>query len=152
MAALIRSATSADIPAMVDLLRELFSIEVDFTPEPAKQQQGLELLLRRGDQACVLVAEQAGRVAGMVTAQVVVSTAEGSEVAWIEDLVITKEFRGQGLGRELLTAVEHWCIERGLKRMQLLADRENSPALEFYRRQGWQTTQMFAWRKYPSET
>ena len=152
MAALIRPATPADIPPMVELLRELFSIEVDFTPEPSKQRSGLELLLRCGDRACVLVAEQAGRVVGMVTAQVVVSTAEGADVAWIEDLVVTEEARGQGLGRELLATVERWCVERGLQRMQLLADRENAPALEFYRRQGWQTTQMFAWRKYPRKT
>ena len=46
MAALIRPATPADIPPMVELLRELFSIEVDFTPEPSKQRSGLELLLR----------------------------------------------------------------------------------------------------------
>ena len=32
--------------------------------------------------------------------------------------------------------------------MQLLADRTNHPALDFYRRQGWQHTQLICLRKY----
>ena len=130
----------------------MFSIEVDFAPNPAKQKRGLELLLDRGDKACALVAEESGRVVGMVTAQVLVSTAEGSEVAIIEDLVVAEAVRGRGIGRQLLGAIELWCFHRGLTRMQLLADRHNTPALEFYRRQGWAETQLVAWRKYSGRT
>jgi hypothetical protein len=36
---------------------------------------------------------------------------------------------------------------QGMTRLQLLADKSNSPALAFYTRQGWQSTQLFALRK-----
>ncbi len=148
----VRAATRSDIPALVELLGELFRIESDFTPEPAKQQLGLTLLLDRDDQACVLVAEESGCVVGMVTAQVLISTAQGAEVALVEDLVVTETARGCGIGRQLIAALEQWCSRRGLTRMQLLADRHNTPALEFYRRQHWSETQLAAWRKYPEQT
>jgi GNAT superfamily N-acetyltransferase len=148
----IRAATRTDIPAMVELLGELFSIESDFTPEAAKQQGGLELLLARGDKACLLVAEDSSRVVGMISAQMLVSTAEGAEVALLEDLVVTEPVRKRGVGRQLLAAMEQWCLERGLTRMQLLADRHNTPALDFYRRERWVETQLMAWRKFPGQT
>ena len=39
--ALIRFAKNNDIPAMVELLNELFSIEEDFTADREKQEEGL---------------------------------------------------------------------------------------------------------------
>jgi ribosomal protein S18 acetylase RimI-like enzyme len=148
----IRSATRTDIPALLELLGELFSIEVDFTPDSAKQERGLKMLLDRGEQACVLVAIESGRVVGMITAQVLVSTAEGADVALIEDLVVTQAARGRGIGHNLLGAMQEWCADRGLARMQLLADQHNTPAQEFYRRQRWAETQLVAWRKYSDRT
>jgi GNAT superfamily N-acetyltransferase len=148
----VRIATPTDLPALVVLLSELFSIEVDFSPDTAKQRRGLELLLDAGERACVLVAEEAGQVVGMVTAQILISTAEGADVALIEDMVVTQSARGRGIGQRLLAEIESWCAERGLARLQLLADRQNTPASEFYQRCGWLPTQMVAWRKFPPST
>src|SRR5687767_1407086 len=41
----IEPATSGDIPALCDLLILLFSQEADFTPDRAKQERGLRLIL-----------------------------------------------------------------------------------------------------------
>ena len=42
----IRTATKEDIPAMAELLHQLFAIEADFTPDYDTQVKGLELLLQ----------------------------------------------------------------------------------------------------------
>ena len=83
----------------------------------------------------------------MVTAQTVVSTAEGGESVWIEDVIVRDAFRRRGIGRKLVQAVEQWCSGRGVTRMQLLADGSNEPAMEFYPRRGWTRTGMVAFRK-----
>lgn len=145
----IRPAQPADLPALCSLLGDLFSIEADFKPEPALQRVGLERLLQRPADALVLVAELDGVVIGMCTAQVLISTAEGGEVALVEDVVVRTDHRGSGAGSALLAALETWCRERGIRRLQLLADRGNTPALDFYQRKGWQPTQLMAWRRYP---
>lgn len=134
---------------MVSLLEALFTIEADFAFDAAKQRAGLEGLLESG-QACVLVAEREGRVVGMVSVQTVISTAEGGPVGWVEDLVVAEDCRGLGIGRRLLEHLETWAIRNGLSRLQLLADRNNGPALGFYERLGWAETSLIALRKFPA--
>jgi len=143
----IRRATSRDLDALVRLLGVLFSIEADFAPDVERQRRGLAMLLATPERAAVLVAERAGAVAGMVTAQLVVSTAEGGPSALVEDMVVEANERRHGVGRALLAAAEAWAAERGATRLQLLADRENAPALRFYERLGWRWTQLVCLRR-----
>lgn len=143
----IREAGLSDVEAMVGLLRALFALEPDFTFNEAKQRRGLVQLLCQAEGKCALVAEAGGRVIGMCTVQRVISTAEGAAVGWVEDVVVDAEYRGQGVGKWLLMTLEQWATAQGLKRLQLLADRENRAALEFYKAQGWNTVRMVPLRK-----
>jgi GNAT superfamily N-acetyltransferase len=142
----VEPARKADIPALVQLLSLLFSIEQDFRPDSEKQRKGLELLLEKPENAVLLVCRTAREVVGMVSAQLVISTATGAPSAWIEDLVLLPEYRARDLGRRLLDAAADWAWARGARRLQLLADADNSPALAFYAHLGWQPTRLFAWR------
>ena len=142
----IRPATLGDLSAMVALLGELFALERDFAFAPAKQEQGLRLLLE-DPTALLLVAASQDQVCAMVSLQTLISTAEGARVGLLEDLVVTKSMQGQGLGQALLAAVATWAQTQDLPRIQLLADQTNLPALEFYHRQGWQSTQIVALRR-----
>jgi GNAT superfamily N-acetyltransferase len=143
----IRSATTGDIPALVALLSSLFSIEADFDIDTERQECGLALMLERPDERCILLAESDGKIVGMVTLQVLISTAEGGPVGLIEDMVVHESARGRGVGKKLLAAMETWAWERGLTRLQLLADNANTGALRFYEREGWDTTQLVCRRK-----
>jgi GNAT superfamily N-acetyltransferase len=146
----ITPATAADIPALIELLAVLFSIERDFQPDAEAQRRGLEMLLARPDKGVILVARHATAGAvGMVSAQLVISTASGAPSAWVEDVVIRPEFRAGGLGRRLLDAVSDWAVAHGARRLQLLADADNAPALAFYKHLNWQATRLFAWRIFP---
>ena len=135
----IRQAKHGDLPVLVGLLHQLFSLEQDFEPEPDRQRRGLALLLD-SPQAAVLVAEFEGRLVGMLTVQILVSTAQGGAVGLVEDVVVDAAHRGRGIGEAMLAYLRHWSRQRGLSRLQLLADRDNLRALEFYRKQGWTTT------------
>ncbi|MDR2031571.1 MAG: GNAT family N-acetyltransferase [Azoarcus sp.] len=145
----IEPASAADIPALIELLDILFSIEQDFRPDAEKQRRGLELLLQNPETACVMAARAESGIIGMASAQLVVSTACGAPSAWIEDVVLRPAHRGHGHGRALLDALARWAAARGAARIQLLADADNAPALDFYRHQAWQPTRLFAWRKFP---
>ena len=142
----VRAARPDDLEPMVELLRLLFAIEEDFNFDAARQRQGLALLLCEA-RACVLVAEAEGRVVGMCTGQLVISTAEGGPSLLVEDVVITAEHRGKGAGRELMAAMTRWAGTQGATRMKLLADRNNPPALRFYERLGWRTTALICLRR-----
>jgi len=142
----IRPARADDLDALAGLLQELFSLEADFSFDRATQHQGLELMNLR-EAARLLVAEVKGRVIGMCSGQLVVSTAEGGPAAWVEDVVVEREWRGRGVGQRLLEAVTAWARERGASRLQLLADQDNRPALDFYGHLGWQQTRLVCLRR-----
>ncbi|TWH57987.1 ribosomal protein S18 acetylase RimI-like enzyme [Desulfitobacterium sp. LBE] len=148
MKPVIREAVPADITDMAKLLKTLFSLEADFSYDETKQRRGLEMMLEDGAWRCMMVAEQNGRVIGMVTSQLLVSTAEGGLSAWVEDLVVEEPYQGQGTGRALLLSLQAWAAARGVKRLQLLADRSNTRALAFYRKMAWQFTELICLRTY----
>jgi GNAT superfamily N-acetyltransferase len=145
----IRPAKPEDIPRLCGLLAELFSIETDFKIDLVKQVKGLTMLLHDPSDASLLVAAARGdEIIGMGTAQLIVSTAEGGAVALVEDIIVRKEYRGAGIGAGILSLIEQWCKERRATRLQLLADRNNTPALDFYSHRGWASTNLVCLRKY----
>jgi GNAT superfamily N-acetyltransferase len=145
----IEPANHADIPGLIALLGVLFSIEQDFRPDAEKQHRGLALLLNQPGRGQIFVAREPERgIVGMVSAQLVISTAAGAASAWIEDVVVIEDCRGTGLGRRLLEAATAWASSRGAKRVQLLVDADNHPALGFYRHLDWEPTRLLAWRKF----
>lgn len=143
----IRRAKYSDISGMIRLLRILFSIEVDFVFEERTQQSGLEMMLDDCTNRCIMVAERNRQIVGMCTAQILVSTAEGGIVALIEDLVVEDACRGQGIGKKLILSLEAWAMARGVRRLQLLADRNNIRALEFYGKMDWKATELVCRQK-----
>ena len=144
---MIRPATNDDLPDLLALLEQLFSIEEDFLFDAEKQIRGLELLIHQ-ENGQIMVAEVDARVVGMATGQLLVSTAEGNLALLVEDVVVSPAHQGQGLGSALLQAVGDWGRAFGAVRMQLLADLENGRALEFYKKHKWRKTQLICLRKY----
>jgi GNAT superfamily N-acetyltransferase len=142
-------ANESDIDDLVSLLSDLFTIEKDFNPDLSKQKKGLELIVKNNNTATVQVAKNiAGKVIGMVTAQLVISTAQGAASAWIEDMVVHSSYRGQGIGKKLLQRTLDWAKKNGATRAQLLVDIENTEALGYYEHLKWESTQLQARRVF----
>lgn len=144
---IIREAVLQDMDALAGLLIQLFSIETDFNIDEPKHRRGLAMMLEDNDSRCVMVAEQNGRVIGMCTVQLVVSTAEGGLSGLVEDVVVDSDCRGKGIGRRLLRAIEKRAVSKGALRLQLLADKTNPPALSFYEKMNWKQTKMICLRR-----
>src|SRR6478752_2262498 len=110
-------AVKSDIPCLLNLLSSLFNIEKDFSADATKQKKGLELLINNESTATIKVARNTeGKVVGMVTAQLVISTAQGTPSAWIEDMVVDTLYRGHGIGKQLLQEAITWSKENGASR------------------------------------
>lgn len=142
---LIRCATTEDSDAMLVLLNQLFGVEQDFRFDAPTQRRGLAMLLA-SSLARVFVAEAEGVVRGMATGQLVVSTAQGGLSVLVEDVVVDGGWRRRGIGTLLLAELRRWARSQGADRMQLLADRDNETGLAWYRRRGWQHTNLICLR------
>ena len=133
----IEKATPADIPALSELLSALFSQEAEFTPNSEAQAKGLNQIIRNPEVGAVLVAREGGQVVGMVNLLFTVSTALGGQVALLEDMVVSSQARGAGVGSELLDQAISFARAQGCKRITLLTDRENESAQRFYGKKGF---------------
>jgi GNAT superfamily N-acetyltransferase len=143
----IRKATMGDIEAMSRMVGALFSMEPDFAADTAKQRRGLEAILRSGGAAAFVAETGSGAAVGMVTVQLVISSAEGGPSGLLEDLFVEEPHRREGVASALVGAAEAWCLERGATRVQLLADRGNDRALRFYDAAGYLPTRLVARRR-----
>jgi len=143
---IVRQAQKDDVESLVLLLGVLFSIEADFCVNSALQRQGL-LQMLDNETGCLLVADADGQVVGMCSGHLTVSTAEGGPALLVEDVVVHQDFRGKGIGTRLMESLVEWGKAKGVSRFQLLADRNNTPALDFYTKLGWQTTSLICLRK-----
>ncbi|MGZ4600865.1 MAG: N-acetyltransferase family protein [Oryzihumus sp.] len=132
--ATIRPATPDDVPAILRLVHELAAYEkepdaVEATPE------GFLACLFPADGAPTAwahVAEVDGDVVGMAVWYLTFSTWLGRPGIWLEDLYVTPEQRGSGLGKELLATLARICVERGYGRLEWWVLRWNTPSIGFY--------------------
>lgn len=143
----ISQAEYRDLDQLADLLAELFTLENDFCPDHEKQLHGLRLILDNPALGRLFVLRDQGRVAGMANMLITVSTAEGCRVAVLEDVIIGNEYRGKGLGRRLVEHVLARAKTDGMTRITLLADRDNKAAMGFYRKLGFEHSQMVVLRR-----
>lgn len=143
----IRNARKGDIDALTMLLTKLCSIEagLSFDHHP---RQGLNLLLGGcRKHHCIKVAEVDAQVVGMCSVQIILSATEGAWVGLVENMVVEPGFRGSGVGRALMSHIRDWARKRALMRLQLLTDRTNFSALDFYDKLGWHPTQLICLRR-----
>jgi GNAT superfamily N-acetyltransferase len=142
----IRSAGSADVPALARLLGQLFAEEAEFTPDVETQARGLAMIVADPAAGRILVADEEGRAIGMVSLLYTISTALGARVAILEDMVIDRDCRGSGIGGKLLAGAIEAARADGARRITLLTDHDNIRAHGFYSAFGFERSAMVPFR------
>jgi GNAT superfamily N-acetyltransferase len=140
------TARAADIPALVELLGILFTLEAELSPDPEKQKRALEVILQDESRARIYVARNDGRIVAMAALHFTTSTAEGGKVAWFEDCIVRPEHRRKGVGKALLEYVIGQAKAAGALRVMLLTDGDNATAQALYRKAGFRNSAMLAMR------
>ena len=130
-------ANAKDLPQLVELLGQLFAQEAEFSPDAAKQEAALKLILADAKTGRVFVARDGARVVAMASLLYTVSTAEGGKAALFEDLVVRPDCRQQGIGATLLEHVIAQARAEGVLRLTLLTDMQNESAQQLYRKLGF---------------
>ncbi len=142
----IEPATIDDLAELTELLTVLFEEGQDFTPDQSKQRHGLRLILEQPNRGRIFVARNDHKILGMVNLLFSISTAEGGFVLMLEDLVIHPEHRGQGFGTRLLEYVIEFARRKDFKRITLLTDKISAEAQRFFKRHGFNYSQMIPMR------
>jgi ribosomal protein S18 acetylase RimI-like enzyme len=126
----IRSATEDDIPSLAELSGEL---GYETTTEEVKAR--FEFLKGKSDHG-IYVAEEAGAVLGFISFERYDTLYMDSGLN-LTGLVVSKEARNKGIGRQLLEAAEKYAAEKGLKFLRLNSGAQRLEAHRFYRNRGF---------------
>jgi GNAT superfamily N-acetyltransferase len=143
---MIRAATQADIPVLVELIGELAEyerardeVEIDdtmleralFGPEPS---------------AFARVATSDELVVGMALYYRSFSTWTGRPGIYLEDLYVRPAYRGLGVGRALLASLARLALDEDCRRLEWSVLDWNKPAIAFYQSIGAVATD--DWTRY----
>ena len=142
----VESATIEDLPELAELVMELFSESKDFAPDRDVQEKGLQLILEQPSRGRIFVLRNNYRIFGMVNLLFTISTARGGFVILMEDVVIHPAHRGQGYGSMLLKHVVEFAKQKNFKRITLLTDKISQESQEFFRRNGFEHSNMIPMR------
>ena len=128
-------AIHSDIPELVELLKALFEQETEFEPKSEAQRKALSKIILDPKIGIILVARDAEKILGMINLLFTESTALGSKVAILEDMVVLSKSRGEGIGSKLIDYAIGKAKKEGYKRITLLTDIENTKAHSFYQKE-----------------
>jgi len=132
----IRPATSADLPLIAGLIRDLATYEkLDHQVRFDEAALGQHLFAPR-PHAEVLIGEVDGEPQGFTLFFHNFSTFEGRPGIWVEDLFVRPAARGAGLGKALLRHCAALAVERGCARLEWSVLDWNAPAIALYRALG----------------
>ena len=133
---IIREATPADVPAIMQLIHDL--AEYEKAPQEVETNEVEIAAALFADQPKVFahVIDLDGEVIGMAIWFLNFSTWLGKHGIYLEDLYVKPKYRGRGYGLAILKFLAALCVQRGYGRFQWWVLDWNTPSIEFYKSQG----------------
>jgi GNAT superfamily N-acetyltransferase len=144
----IAPATPADVPVILQLIRELAEFERLLDQVTATEEQLRDGLFGPKPSAEVIVArlQPGGEVAGFALFFHNFSTFLAKPGIYLEDLYVRQRYRGHGIGEALLRRLARLALERNCGRLEWSVLDWNHRAIDFYKSLG--AVPMHEWTMY----
>ncbi|MEO6194822.1 MAG: GNAT family N-acetyltransferase [Thermoanaerobaculia bacterium] len=132
----IRPATSSDLEAVLALHRDFFA-EEGYAFREEESRANLARLLEEPGLGRIFVMDEDERVIGYLVLTFGFSLEFGGRDGLVDELYVSPEHRGRGLGTRVLDAAEVACREQGIRAVHLVVERYKDGAQALYRRMGF---------------
>jgi len=132
----IKPATRAEVPLILQLIRELADYERAPDDAVATEAQLDKVLFGENPSAEVILAREGAEPVGFAVYFFNFSTWLGQPGLYLEDLFVRPAHRGKGYGRLLLARLAQIARERDCGRMEWAVLEWNEPAIQFYKKLG----------------
>ena len=132
----IRTATSADVPTILALIKELADYERLSREVVATEEDLYQWLFGDRPVAEVVIGEHQGIPVSYALFFYNFSTFLGKPGLYLEDLYVKPDYRHQGFGRTLLAYMARLAKTRNCCRFEWAVLNWNAPAIELYEKLG----------------
>ena len=134
----VRPATPADEEDALDLLEQLFEPPGNVPPDytRGRASTAFRWAVERPD-ADVLLAFDGNKAIGLTSVYADIQSLGFGPKCWLQDMVVDKERRSEGIGGLLMSAAEDWARGQGLTHIELSSNSARVDAHRFYERQGF---------------
>ncbi|MBP5492286.1 MAG: GNAT family N-acetyltransferase [Clostridiales bacterium] len=145
----IRNATMDDAPVLEDLYRELEEDGVFYQPQHfVLSPKGARSVYLKGilesDTQAMFVAEEEGKVIGFAHLMLLkakpFSCLKPETALYLQDLVVTAEYRNRGIGSMFMEKAKEYGRENGADFFRTQVFPGNTDGLRFYKRNGFTET------------
>lgn len=135
---MIRKVTPEDKELYMKFTDAFYHSEAVLHPVPQSHKDAMwEELMRSDDYAECFFIDKDGADAGFLLMAYTFSQESGGKVAWVEEIFILPEFRGQGLGTEFFEFIKKE-IEPKCTRIRLEVEEDNVRAKKLYASLGFE--------------
>ena len=132
----IREATEADVPLILQFIRDLAIYEKLAHKVVATEEDLRRTLFANPRFAEVIFVSENGAEVGFALFFHNYSTFLGQPGIYLEDLFVNPEMRGRGYGKALLAHLARLAKERGCGRLEWAVLNWNTPSIDFYKNLG----------------
>ena len=134
----IRPATFSDEEGALYLLEQLFEPPGGVPPDYTRQRSSASFRWAvEQPNADILLAVDGNKAVGLTSVYADIQSLAFGPKCWLQDMVVDKERRSEGIGEQLMAAAEHWARARGLTHIELSSNGRRVDAHRFYERQGF---------------
>ncbi|MDX2230815.1 MAG: GNAT family N-acetyltransferase [Leptolyngbyaceae cyanobacterium bins.349] len=134
----IRAATIADLDQILELIHQKAAFDGVREPLPVTSTRLRQTLFSDRPCAEVLLAAVNDRAVGFVLFFPTYSSFLAQPSLWIDDLFVQADWRRQGIGTTLLSAVVNTAKTRNCGRIEWTVATSNATGIEFYQHHGAQ--------------
>lgn len=143
-------ATPSELPQLIPLVQAYHQFE-DIDDDAGRIRQALLPLLSSDDHGKIWLIEFEQRLIGYVAICFGYSIEFAGRDAFLDELFIVAEYRGQGFGRQVLTEVLRQLDSWQVKALHLEVERNNHRARELYRSLGFKAREKYTLMTYSSD-
>ncbi len=135
----IRKAAAKDIPALLELYKQLSFNPGDYLAASVDDCKKILKRIEKFPGAALYIAEEDGKVVGTTFLAILPAFAHQTKpFAVIEYVVVEEKLRSRGIGKALMDYCRERAKEAGCYKIMLASSKQRTRAHEFYRSLGYQ--------------
>ena len=135
MTLLIRSCEPDDFRSIFDLFKQLWpSLELDYAALYAVYERALSSATQQ-----LIVGVQEDRIVGFCSLTLKNNFWKAGRIGNVDELVVDENYRGQGIGKKLISRIEEIATTNQCKQIELDSSFHRKEAHRFYERIGYKS-------------